>query len=115
MPTDHRGRCKSVLRVTVSFAGLALLTACAGGSKVATGPSTDYYLSHAAGNYTPPGPPDDPWGPYIKIAAGRFDVPEQWVRQVMKVESGGHQYIGGQLTVSSSGAMGLMQLEPETY
>ncbi|OYY05122.1 MAG: hypothetical protein B7Y73_02515 [Acidocella sp. 35-58-6] len=115
MPTDHRGRCKSVLRVTVSFASLALLTACAGGSKVATGPSTDYYLSHAAGNYTPPGPPDDPWGPYIKIAAGRFDVPEQWVRQVMKVESGGHQYIGGQLTVSSSGAMGLMQLEPETY
>jgi hypothetical protein len=31
------------------------------------------------------------------------------------VESGGHEYLGGQLTVSSAGAMGLMQLEPETY
>jgi hypothetical protein len=34
---------------------------------------------------------------------------------VMRVESGGHEYIGGQLTVSSAGAMGLMQLEPGTY
>jgi hypothetical protein len=33
----------------------------------------------------------------------------------MRVESGGHEYINGQLTVSSAGAMGLMQLEPETY
>jgi len=33
----------------------------------------------------------------------------------MRVESGGHEYINGQLTVSAAGAMGLMQLEPETY
>jgi hypothetical protein len=33
----------------------------------------------------------------------------------MRVESGGHEYMGGQLTVSPAGAMGLMQLEPETY
>ena len=33
----------------------------------------------------------------------------------MQVESGGNEYIDGQLTVSSAGAMGLMQLEPETY
>lgn len=33
----------------------------------------------------------------------------------MQVESGGHEYIGGQLTISPAGAMGLMQLEPETY
>jgi hypothetical protein len=33
----------------------------------------------------------------------------------MRVESGGHEYIGGHLTVSAAGAMGLMQLEPETY
>ncbi len=33
----------------------------------------------------------------------------------MQVESGGHEYIDGQLTVSPAGAMGLMQLEPETY
>ncbi|HQT65281.1 MAG TPA: lytic transglycosylase domain-containing protein [Acidocella sp.] len=115
VPSFHRGRFKSGLRLSVSFAGLALLTACAGGGKVAQGPSTDYYLSHAAGNYTPPGPANDPWGPYIDIASRRFDVPQAWIRQVMHVESGGQEYMGGHLTVSSAGAIGLMQLEPETY
>jgi hypothetical protein len=33
----------------------------------------------------------------------------------MRVESGGHEYMHGHLTVSYAGAMGLMQLEPETY
>jgi hypothetical protein len=114
LPSNRR-RMKSVARLTASCAALAALSACAGGAKVAQGPSTDYYISHAAGNYTPPGPPGDPWGPYIKIAADRFDVPQQWIRQVMRAESGGHEYMGGQLTVSPAGAMGLMQLEPETY
>ncbi len=97
-------------------AGLALLSACAGGhgSRYA-GESTAYYLAHAAHNYNPPGPPGDPWGPYINIAAAHFDVPAMWIRQVMRVESGGHEYSGGQLIVSSAGAMGLMQLEPGTY
>jgi hypothetical protein len=105
------------VRVTLSCAGLAWLTACASssGPNVAAGPSTNYYVAHAAGNYRPPGPPGDPWGPYITIAASRFDVPQQWIRQVMQVESGGQEYINGSLTVSPAGAMGLMQLEPETY
>jgi hypothetical protein len=111
---SHR-RLTTAARLAASCAALAWLAACAGGGKTAEGPSTDYYISHAAGNYTPPGPPSDPWGPYIKIAASRFDVPEPWIRQVMRVESGGHEYLGGQLTVSPAGAMGLMQLEPETY
>ena len=37
-----------------------------------------------ARNYTSPGPPEDPWGPYIREAAGRFQVPETWVREVMR-------------------------------
>ncbi len=107
-------------RLATGLTGLALLSACAGsggvsGSRQAAGPSTGYYVSHAAGNYAPPGPPGDPWGPYVQLAASRFDVPARWIRQVMHVESGGHEYINGQLTVSSAGAMGLMQLEPETY
>ena len=93
-----------------------MLSGCgASPSSVAQGPSTGYYVAHAAGDYTPPGPPSDPWGPYINLAASRFDVPAQWIRQVMRQESGGHEYIDGQLTVSAAGAMGLMQLEPETY
>jgi hypothetical protein len=93
-----------------------MLTACAGGNQYAqTGYSLEYYRTHAAGNYKPPGPPSDPWGPYINVAAKRFDVPPTWIRQVMRVESGGHEYLDGQLIVSAAGAMGLMQLEPATY
>ncbi|HXC91455.1 MAG TPA: lytic transglycosylase domain-containing protein [Stellaceae bacterium] len=60
--------------------------------------------------YPPPGPPDDPWGPYIREAAGRYSVPEQWVRAVMQQESGGQEQ-----AVSPVGAMGLMQVMPGTY
>ena len=103
-------------RLVLGCAGLALLSACAGGNQVAqNGYSLAYYRAHAAGNYNPPGPPGDPWGPYINIAANRFDVPPTWIRQVMRVESGGHEYLDGQLIVSAAGAMGLMQLEPATY
>ncbi len=103
-------------RLVLGCAGLALLSACAGGNQYAqNGYSLDYYRTHAAGNYKPPGPPSDPWGPYINIAANRFDVPPTWIRQVMRVESGGHEYLGGKLIVSAAGAMGLMQLEPATY
>jgi hypothetical protein len=74
------------------------------------------YIARAKPSYTPPGPPSDPWGPYISEASTKFDVPEQWIRQVMRVESGGHQYAGsGVLITSPVGAMGLMQLMPETY
>lgn len=107
-------------RLSVGLASLALLSACAssgggGGARTASAPSTNYYVDHAAGNYTPPGPPSDPWGPYVQLAASRFDVPTKWIRDVMHVESGDHEYINGQLTVSNRGAMGLMQLEPGTY
>ncbi len=102
-------------RLGAGFVGLALLSACASAPRVAQAPSTGYFVAHAAGDYRPPGPPSDPWGPYIQAASSRFDVPQQWIRQVMQVESGGHEYLDGQLIVSPAGAMGLMQLEPETY
>jgi D-alanyl-D-alanine carboxypeptidase len=60
--------------------------------------------------YAPPGPPEDPWGPYIREAAARYRVPEQWIRAVMQQESGGEEQ-----AVSPVGAMGLMQIMPETY
>jgi hypothetical protein len=72
-----------------------------------TGESSSLAPSHY---YPPPGPPDDPWGPYIREAAGRYNVPQQWVRAVMQQESGGQEQ-----AVSPVGAMGLMQVMPETY
>lgn len=110
------GRAGRVVRLGLGCVSLLALAACAsGGNRAALGPSTGYYVGHAAHEYNPPGPPGDPWGPYIQAAATRFDVPQAWIRQVMRVESGGHEYIGGHLTVSGAGAMGLMQLEPGTY
>jgi D-alanyl-D-alanine carboxypeptidase len=60
--------------------------------------------------YPPPGPPEDPWGPYVREAAARFQVPGHWVRAVMHQESGGEQQ-----ATSPVGAMGLMQVMPTTY
>ncbi len=103
------------MRLSLGCAGLAILAGCSSGRSAQNAPSVGYYEEHAQHDYSPPGPASDPWGPYINEASAKFDVPAQWIRQVMRVESGGHEYINGQLTVSSAGAMGLMQLEPETY
>jgi len=42
-------------------------------------------------------------------------VPERWIREVMRVESGGRMYQGSKLVTSHAGAMGLMQVMPGTY
>lgn len=60
--------------------------------------------------YPPPGPPEDPWGPYVREASSRFGVPDPWIRAVMRQESAGRED-----AVSSAGAMGLMQVMPATY
>ena len=60
--------------------------------------------------YPPPGPPEDPWGPYIQEASSRFGVPDPWIRAVMRQESAGNED-----ALSSAGAMGLMQVMPTTY
>ncbi len=74
------------------------------------------YRAHARSYYAPPGPPDDPWGPYIEEASRKFDVPDTWVRAVIGRESGGQQFSrNGTLITSGAGAMGLMQLMAPTY
>lgn len=92
------------VRVAAGFALLCALAAC-GGSQNAQ--HTRYSPTHY---YPPPGPPSDPWGPYIREASGRFSVPERWIRKVMHQESGGQEDV-----ISSAGAMGLMQVMPDTY
>ncbi len=86
---------------------LLTLAACGGGGRMAYGPGRT--------DYPEPGPPGDPWRPYIRTASSRFSVPQQWIRAVMQRESGGHEYRNGQPITSSAGAMGLMQLMPATY
>ncbi|MBE7212585.1 MAG: lytic transglycosylase, partial [Gluconacetobacter diazotrophicus] len=86
---------------SAAMLGLALLglAACAGGGGSRTA------FDPARNSYPEPGPPGDPWRPYIKEASGRFSVPQQWIRAVMHQESGGHEYRDGQPIMSSAGAM----------
>jgi soluble lytic murein transglycosylase-like protein len=50
------------------------------------------------------------WASYITEAAQRFSVPAQWIRAVMQLESHGDT-----TALSPKGAMGLMQIMPQTY
>jgi hypothetical protein len=59
--------------------------------------------------------PVDRWAADIAHASARFGIPEQWIRRVMRAESGGETLLGGQPIVSRAGAMGLMQLMPGTW
>ena len=88
------------------------LTALAGCASQRS-PYNRYYSS--SGAYRAPGPAEDPWRPYILQAASRFSIPQDWIRAVIHQESGGHQFLDGRPITSHSGAMGLMQLMPQTY
>lgn len=55
------------------------------------------------------------WHSFIAEAAERFGVPARWIARVMRVESGGATRLGGAPITSRAGAMGLMQLMPDTW
>ena len=54
--------------------------------------------------------PRDPYGEHIAEAAQRFELPATWIRAVLAAESNGDPR-----SVSPKGAMGLMQVMPETW
>ena len=56
------------------------------------------------------------WDGIIAEASQRFHVPKDWIRAVMRQESGGRTMLGeGVPIVSRAGAIGLMQVLPATY
>lgn len=56
------------------------------------------------------------WEKYVSEASRRFGVPRDWIMAVMRQESGGRTVLHGDLPITSvKGAMGLMQVMPETY
>ncbi|CAI3950325.1 Soluble lytic murein transglycosylase or regulatory protein s (may contain LysM/invasin domain) (MltE) (PDB:153L) [Commensalibacter communis] len=106
-----------VLRFSPILA-LILLTACGGGgnknkSGVVSSRYSNYMDNHP--EWRPPGPPADPWGPYINQSSQRFNVPDQWIRAVIMQESRGYQYYNKRPITSPHGAKGLMQLKTPTY
>jgi len=54
--------------------------------------------------------PPHPFGVYIEEAARRFGIPAAWIRAVIRAESAGDVR-----ALSSAGAMGLMQIMPDTW
>jgi soluble lytic murein transglycosylase-like protein len=57
----------------------------------------------------------DRWQDFLAEASRRFGVPEVWIRAVMQAESGGRTILEGRPITSRAGAMGLMQVMPDTY
>jgi len=57
----------------------------------------------------------DQWQPFIAEASRRFGILEQWIHEVMRAESGGRTILNGHPITSPVGAMGLMQVMPDTY
>ena len=56
------------------------------------------------------------WSPLVTKDSRRADVPVAWIHAVMRVESGGRTMLTETLRmVSPKGAMGLMQVMPQTY
>jgi hypothetical protein len=103
------------MRALTCVALLAGLAACATHPQQSATQEAAQYAARAKRSYTPPGPPSDPWGPYIMEAAAKYDMPDRWVREVIRAESGGRMYEHGTLITSDAGAMGLMQIMPMTF
>ncbi|GGG35174.1 hypothetical protein GCM10010964_23800 [Caldovatus sediminis] len=94
--------------LAVSLLAAVALAGCGKQERPATASAGSLY--NRPDSYDPPGPPHDPWGPWIREASRRFDVPETWIREVMRQESAGRA-----TATSRAGAMGLMQVMPGTY
>jgi len=56
------------------------------------------------------------WEPTIEAASKQFHVSKDWIRAVMRMESGGRTMLDAKFPITSyAGAMGLMQVMPQTY
>ena len=92
---------------TVAAALLLVVSTAAGaqGSVAATANAGDRFAARQI----------DRWDPYIREASARFAISEEWIRRVMRAESGGLTMLDGRPIASRAGAMGLMQLMPGTW
>jgi soluble lytic murein transglycosylase-like protein len=58
----------------------------------------------------------DRWNPVVREAAEKFHIPPLWLRAVMRNETGGRTVQEGDKPIMShAGALGIMQLMPQTY
>jgi hypothetical protein len=114
----------ALLRIIITATGLMIPTvpAVAGSNSasmfvtnVTTG--AGLFFGHAAAPLPPlPVRPEvHRWDDFVAEAAFRFGIPADWIRDVMGAESDGRAFLDGAPIVSRAGAIGLMQIMPETY
>ena len=94
----RRGGDRAALRCAVLLLA-GTLSVCAGSGIAVAQPAPVARLSVT-----------DPHAAHIAEASQRFGIPEHWIRAVLRAESAGDVR-----AVSSAGAMGLMQVMPDTW
>ncbi|MDP2333804.1 MAG: transglycosylase SLT domain-containing protein [Reyranella sp.] len=94
---------RDVVRSAVPMIVL-LLASCA------TGPAGQVHAQSAVVAQSQSASTADPFARFVIEAAHRFGVPASWISAVMAMESGGDV-----LALSPQGAMGLMQIMPDTW
>lgn len=95
--------CHKTTGLIVTLAALLLMSAAVS--------SAGMVRAEPATAVTPKTAVDDaPYADFVREAAQRFGVPASWIGAVMAIESGGDVR-----ALSSAGALGLMQVMPETW
>ena len=94
---------RAVVRSAMSMIGILLALGVAGSAGLAHAEPAIAAQPHEASAA-------DPYASFVHEAAQRFGVPAPWISAVMAMESGGDV-----LALSPQGAMGLMQIMPDTW
>jgi hypothetical protein len=87
------------------YVRVAFLIVAGGISVIAPAPPTRVHMAATRTQAA-----SDPFRSIVMEAAQRFGIPAAWIRAVMRVESRGERRV-----ISPKGAMGVMQLMPDTW
>ena len=95
--------CHKTMRLIISMAAIPIVAIVISSGDTALAESGTTVLPKTAAGASP-------YANFVREAAQRFGVPASWIGAVMAIESGGDV-----LALSPRGAMGLMQVMPETW
>jgi soluble lytic murein transglycosylase-like protein len=84
-------------------------------SAISSGTPRDHEHEHRVRGTLEAADPIERWEPLIAEASRRFGIPAEWIRAVMRAESADRTTLDERPITSPAGAMGLMQVMPDTY
>jgi hypothetical protein len=101
-PSERRPHACHVVRHRQMLCGGLALALLIGSGITSAAPATEMQIGAI--------PTSDPFAAFVSEASQLFGIPASWIRAVMRLESAGDVR-----SVSPKGAMGLMQIMPETW